>query len=107
LLLAIVSARFKTIRDVFATESKKVCFHDSLYGVMEREYPTNVDKFHNSSISDTERLLSLQSNKECDGVVISRYSLSFISTLSEFSRNSLYPLYDEDLFAQEVVVAIS
>jgi len=107
LLLVIVPTRFKTIHEVFATENKKVCFHDSLYGVMEREYPTNVDKFRNSSMSDTERLLSLQSNKECDGVVISRYSLSYISTLSEFSCDSLYPLYDEDLFAQEVVIAIS
>jgi len=72
---------------------------------MASKYPTNVDNFNKSILSDTERILSLQSNIECDGVVISQYSLSFIST--ELSCDSLYPLYDEDLFNQEVVVAIS
>ena len=107
MLLVIVSIRFNTIYDVFSTENKKVCFHDSLYGVMERKYPTNVDDFRNSSLDDTERLHDLQSNDQCDGVVISRYSLSFISTQTQSSCNSLYPLYDEDLFTQEVVVAVS
>ena len=74
---------------------------------MERKYPTNVDDFRNSSLDDTERLHDLQSNDQCDGVVISRYSLSFISTQTQSSCNSLYPLYDEDLFTQEVVVAVS
>jgi len=107
LLLVIVSSRFKTIHDVFSTEHKKVCFHDSLYGIMEREYPTNVDNFRNSSVNDTERLIKLQSNVECDCIVISQYSLSFISTRIEPSCDSLYPLYDEDLFTQEVIVAVS
>jgi len=107
LLLIIVSNRFHTIYDVFSTEKKKVCFHDSLRGVMERKYPTNVDDFRNSSVNDTERLHDLQSNDQCDGVVISRYSLSFISTQAQSSCDSLYPLYDEDLFTQEVIVAVS
>ena len=96
-----------TIREVFATENKKVCFHDSLLGIMEREYPTHVDSFNKSNVNDTQRLQYLQSNDQCDGVVISRYSLSFISTQTQSSCNSLYPLYDEDLFTQEVVVAVS
>jgi len=74
---------------------------------MEREYPTNVGNFHTSNVNDTERLQYLQSNDQCDGVVISRYSLSFISTQVESSCNSLYPLYDEDLFSQEVIIPIS
>jgi len=74
---------------------------------MKRDYPTNVDNFRNSSIKDTERLINLQSNDECDSIVISRYSLSFISTQIESSCDSLYPLYDEDLFTQEVIVAVS
>jgi len=105
LLLIIVSTRFKTINDVFVAE-KKVCFHKSLYDIMEREYPANVKSFRYSSAKDSERLFYLQHNDECDSVVISRYSLSFISTQIE-SCNSMYPLYDEDLFAQEVIVAIS
>ena len=105
MLLVIVSTRFKTIHDVFAAE-KKVCFHESLYDIMEREYPANVKSFRNSSAIDLERLFNLQRNDECDSIVISRYSLSFISTQIE-SCDSLYPLYDEDLFAQEVIVAIS
>jgi len=106
-LLVIVSIRFKTIHDVFATENKKVCFHDSLLGIMEREYPTHVDSFNKSNVNDTQRLQYLQSNDQCDGVVISRYSLSFISTQIKSSCNKLYPLYDEDLFSQEVIVPIS
>jgi len=106
-LLVIVSIRFKSIHDVFATENKKVCFHYSLFDIMEREYPTNVGNFHTSNVNDTERLQYLQSNDQCDGVVISRYSLSFISTQVESSCNSLYPLYDEDLFSQEVIIPIS
>ena len=106
MLLVIVPSRFKTIHDVFA-KNKTVCFHDSLYGVMKRDYPTNVDNFRNSSANDLQRLLNLQSNDECDSMVISRYSLSFISTQNKSSCDSLYPLYDEDLFTQEVIVAIS
>ena len=106
LFLVIVSSRFKTIHDVFAKE-KKVCFHDSLYSIMKRDYPTNEDDFHSSSINDTERLINLQSNVECDSMVISRYSLSFISTQIQSSCDSLYPLYDENLFNQEVIVAVS
>ena len=105
--MVIVSTRFQTIRDVFATESKKVCFHDSLYGIMERKYPTNIDNFHHSSVNDSERLFYLQNNDDCDSMVISRYSLAFISTQIESSCDSLYPLYDEDLFTQEVIIAIS
>ena len=74
---------------------------------MERDYPTNVDNFRNSSISDTERLINLQSNVECDSMVISRYSLSFISTQIHSSCDNLYPLYNNDLFTQEVIVAVS
>ena len=92
-MLFIVSIRYNSVHDVFSTENKKVFFHDSLYGIMEREYPTNVDDFHISSVNDTQRLLYLQSNDQCDGVVISRYSLSFIST-QVGSCDILYPLYD-------------
>jgi len=74
---------------------------------MKRDYPTNVDDFRNSSINDWERLINLQRNVECDSIVISRYSLSFISTQIEPSCDSLHPLYDEDLFTQEVIVAVS
>jgi len=104
---SVVSTRFQTIYDVFSAENKKVCFHDSLFGIMEREYPTDVDNFHNSTANDAERLLNLQNNDECDGLVISRYSLSFISTQIESSCDNLYPLYDENLFTQEVIIAIS
>jgi len=97
---------FKTIQDIFAAESKKVCFHDSLYVVMERDYPTNTDNFYNSSANDINRLNRLQTNDECDGVVISQYSLSFISTQID-SCDGLYPLYDEELFTQDVIVPIS
>ena len=106
MLLVILSGRFKTIHDVFANE-KTVCFHDSLYGIMKGDYPTNVDNFRNSSANDSQRLLNLQSNDECDSMVISRYSLSFISTQIKSSCDSLYPLYDEDLFSQEVIVSTS
>ena len=107
LVVVIISIRFKTIHDVFANEKKKVCFHDSLYGIMEREYPTNVDSFYNSSVNDKERLLYLQNDHGCDSVVISRYSLSLLSSQINSFCDSLYPLYDEDLFTQEVIIAIS
>jgi len=50
---------FNTIQEVFAAENKKVCLYDSLYGVIERYYPTNVDDFNKSSVDDTTRLLAL------------------------------------------------
>jgi len=74
---------------------------------MKRDYPTNVDNFRKSNINDTERLINLQSHDECDSIVISRYSLSFLSTQIQSSCDRLYPLYDEDLFTQEVIVAVS
>ena len=73
---------------------------------MEREYPTNVNNFHISSTNDTERLLNVQNDDQCDGVVISRFSLSLVSTQIK-SCKRLYPLFDEKLFTQDVIVAIS
>jgi len=73
---------------------------------MERDYPTNTDSFCDSSEIDRKRIHRLQTNDQCDGVVISRYSLSFISTQID-SCDGLYPLYDEELFAQDVIVPIS
>ncbi len=74
---------------------------------MERKYPTYIDNFHHSSVNDSQRLLYLQNNNGCDSIVISRYSLSFISTQTDSSCDSLYPLYDENLFTQDVIIAIS
>ena len=73
---------------------------------MEREYPTNVNNFHISSTNDTERLLNVQNDDQCDGVVISRFSLSLVSMQIK-SCKRLYPLFDEELFTQDVIVAIS
>lgn len=74
---------------------------------MKRDYPTNTENFFDSSESDAERLLRLDDDEGCDGVVISRYSLSYLSTQTNSSCDTLYPLYDEELFAQDVVVPIS
>jgi len=106
-LLVTVSIRFNTIHDVFSIENKKVCFYDRLYRIIERTYPSNLDNLYYSSENDTERLLHLQNNDQGDGVVIFRYSLSFIYTQIKSFCDSLYPLYDENLFTQEVIVAIS
>jgi len=73
---------------------------------MERKYPTNTEYFVNTTENDIDRLRDLQNDNMCDGVVISRYSLSFISTQIESCKH-LYPLYDEELFTQDIIVAIS
>jgi len=97
--------RYDTLQDLFIN-NKTVCFHDTLANVMEREYPTSVDNFLKSSASDIERIVYVQNDDQCDGVVISRFSLSLVSTQIKSCKH-LYPLFDEELFTQDVIVAIS
>ena len=112
----LIFARYYTIQDILVTDDKIVCFHDSLKPVLENAFPTNAGKFNYSIETDEERLLSLQQGGkyECDGVVISRYSLSNLGTQVEnktskilTSCNGLYPLYEQVLFSQDVIVPIS
>ena len=109
-------ARYDTIQDVLLEGDKIVCFHDSLKPIMENAFPTNAGNFNYTIETDEERLLSLQQGGkyECDGVVISRYSLSNLATQVEnktsevlTSCNGLYPLYEQVLFSQDVIVPIS
>jgi len=109
-------ARYYTIQDILVNDDKIVCFHDSLTPILESAFPTNAGNFNYSIETDEERLLSLQQGGkyECDGVVISRYSLSNLATQVEnktsevlTSCNGLYPLYEEVLFSQDVIVPIS
>jgi len=80
---------------------------------MERFYPTNIENFIYSDVSDVDRLLTLQLNEGCDGIIISRYSLDLIATYVENdvvpieSCDGLYPLYDQELFTQDVIVPVS
>mmetsp|Transcript_833 Transcript_833/g.1083 ORF Transcript_833/g.1083 Transcript_833/m.1083 type:complete len:176 (+) Transcript_833:825-1352(+) len=57
---------------------------------MERFYPTNIENFSYLNTSDVDRLLTVDSDvvpiTSCDG---------------------LYPLYDEELFTQDVIVPVS
>jgi len=96
---------YESLQDLFIN-SKRVCFHNTFYDLMERKYPTNTEYFGNSSELDIYRLFDLQNDNMCDGVVISRYSLSFLSTQIDSCKH-LYPLFDEELFTQDVIVAIS
>jgi len=107
---------YYTIQDILVKDDKIVCFHDSVKPILERAFPTNTGNFNYSIETDEERLLSLQQGGkyECDGVVISRYSLSNLATQVESktselltSCNGLYPLYEEVLFSQDVIVPIS
>jgi len=104
--------RYENIQDVL-NDDKSVCIHSSLKGIMERFYPTNIENFNYSKTSDVDRLLMLQLNENCDGIIISRYSLDLIATYVENdvvpieSCDGLYPLYNEELFTQDVIVPIS
>jgi len=112
----LIIARYYTIQDILVKDDKIVCFHDSVKPILESAFPTNAGNFNYSIETDEERLLSLQQGGkyECDGVVISRYSLSNLATQVESktselltSCNGLYPLYKEVLFSQDVIVPIS
>jgi len=107
---------YYTIQDILIHDDKIVYFHDSFKPILERAFPTNVGNVNYSIETDEERLLSLQlgGKNECDGVVISRYSLSNLATQVEnkiseqlTSCNELYLLYEEELFIQDVIVPIS
>jgi len=112
----LIFARYYTIRDILLKDDKIVCFHDSLKPILESAFPTYVGSFNYSIETDEERLVSLQQGGkyECDGVVISQYSLSNLATRVESktselltSCNRLYPLYEEVLFSQDVIVPMS
>ena len=114
-IFLIMLNRFETFQDLLSDKNNKtVCFHDSLKDVMEEMFPTDTRNFDYSNETDEDRLVSLRKSEGCDGVIISRYSLSYIATQvktdsldSLTSCNSLYPLYDDELFTQDVVIPIS
>ncbi len=96
-------------------DGKIICFHSSLKSTMESEFPTRMDNFNYLLERDEDRLKSLQrDNNECDGVVISQYSLASLATQVEnqasqvlLSCRKLYPLYERKLFSLDVIVPIS
>ena len=115
-IFLILLNRFETFQDLLNDKNNKtrVCFHDSLKDVMEEMFPTDTRNFDYSNKTDRDRLVSLRDSEGCDGVIISRYSLSYIATQvktdsldSLTSCKSLYPLYDDELFTQDVVIPIS
>jgi len=73
---------------------------------MERDFPTYTFSFHSSGETDSSRIGSLQDDSGCDGVIVSRNSISFIATEKENCK-FLYLLYDEELFVQDVVIPVS
>jgi len=114
-VLTLIIDRFETIHEILNKDGNIICLHSSLKSTMEREFPTNSDSFNYLIEWDEDRLVSLQrDNNECDGVVISRYSLASLATRVEMqtsqvllSCDKLYPLYESELFSLDVIVPIS
>ena len=73
---------------------------------MESDFPTYTFLFKGTGETDSSRINLLQDDSGCDGVIISRYSISFIATENDNCK-VLYPLYDEELFVQDIVIPVS